>query len=157
MYLVGDNMTIKTLAITALMTLAVTSSFASKMPAKQMAMAPSMDDQDYSGWKAGYKKMKMTPAGASSSMKMMDMMPEFKDEYDAKVYKFLMRMAAPEHRTPARPFDWAEPMISYDVYWMGVEKKLNTYRRELIREDEARGMAVAKMMGRPMPSMSSGM
>ena len=84
-------------------------------------------------------------------------MPEFKDEYDAKVYKFMAKMASEEHSCPKRPFDWAEPIMSFDSYWMGVEMKLNTYRRELIREDEARGMAVAKMMGRPMPPMSSGM
>lgn len=149
-------MKMKTFALATFMTLAVTSAFAHTATTKQDGMMPSMDDQDYSGWKATFKKIKATPAGATSTEKMVMMQPEFKDEYDAKVYAYMVKMASEAHSTPSRPFDCAEPILSFDFYYKGVERMLNTYRRELIREDEARGAANMKMMGKPMP-MSSGM
>lgn len=153
-------MKIKTLALATIMTLAVTSAFASSKVStvrqdssmQNGMMMASMDDQDYSGWKATYKKLVSTPVGASSSIKKAMMMEgmEFRDAYDAKVYAYMLRMAAPEHQEPARPFDFNMAPVGFDTKWERVEKELNTYRRELIREDEARGKSNMMMMGKPM-------
>ena len=145
-------MKIKILALSALMTLAVTSAVA--QTATGGMMSPSMDDQDYSDWKSTYMRLKTTPAGATSSMKMLTMEPQFRDEYDAKVFKYLVKMASAEHSRPYRQFDMPHPIMSADAKWMHVEMKLNAYRRELIRENEARRMELDRSMGR---STSSGM
>lgn len=141
-------MKIKNIALSALLSLAVTSAFA------QDSMMPSMEDQDYSGWKDTYRKLVSTPAGATSSMKMMSGMDmQFNDEYDYKVFKKLKMMASAESREPYRPFDMAQPIVSFDTKWTVIERKLNTYRRELIRENEARRMELNQMMGKPSSGM----
>lgn len=134
-------MKIKTLALSFLMTLAVTSAFA-------QTMSPSTDDQDYSDWKGTWMKLKTTPAGATSTINKLTMEPQFKDWLDAKVFKHMVQMTMAEHRQPSRQFDTAQPIMSADAKWMHVEMKLNTYRRELIREYEARGMERDRMMGK---------
>ncbi len=148
-------MKIKILALSALMTLAVTSVFAQTNTtttttggSMQGMMMPSMDDQDYGDWKATWMKLKTTPAGATSSMKMLAMEPQFRDEYDAKVFKHLVKMTMAEHQCPHRQYDMAQPIMSPDAKWMHVEMKLNAYRRELIRETEARRMELDRSMGR---------
>lgn len=152
-------MKIKILALSALMTLAVTSVFAQTNTtatggSMQGMMMPSMEDQDYSDWKSTWMKLKTTPAGATSSMKMLAMEPQFRDEYDAKVFKHLVKMTMAEHQRPYRQYDMAYPIMSSDAKWMHVEMKLNAYRRELISENEARRMELDRSMGR---STSPGM
>lgn len=162
-------MKIKTFALAAFMTLAVTSAFAqpaTTTPAETPSwrqngmMAPSMDDQDYSAWKPVFKMLYNTPVGASSSIKKAMMMMEgmeFKDEYDARVYAYMIRLAMPEHRRPLREFDTNVSRVSFDTTFMRVQLQLNAYRRELIAEDEARGKSNMMMMGKPMMAPRSGM
>lgn len=140
-------MKIKLLALSALMTLAVTSAFA-----QNGMMSPSMDDQDYSDWRQTYYRLAATPAGAVSSQKAIMESVTFRDELDSMVFKKLAKMAMAEHRTPARPFDSPWPITSQNRDWERVSMKLNAYRRELIRENEARRMELDRSMGRSTSS-----
>ncbi len=153
--------TFKTLNLMAVMAFAATTVFAQTTTADKPAssgsmqsgsmMSPDVENQDYSAWKDYFRKRRYAPIAPAKGM-MMDM-PEFKDVYDEKTFKYLMRITSEENQIPRRPFDAPVPIASYDRYFKLLETKANTYRRELIRENEASMKMMGSMsgsMGKPM-------
>lgn len=130
-----------------------------KMPARAMGDPMSMEDQDYSAWKDYFFGLERGNQFSMFSSSMM--VPKFEGPYDEKVFMYLRRAFVSNESIPARPFDGVlvtRVMDNEDVRWRMYNKLANTYRRELIRENQMRmdmramnsGMSSSSWQKKPM-------